>query len=57
MERNVLTWNQALKRACEPKDYSYKLIDISKGRYIVKIGFKICAKKTTPDSCYLPLQK
>ena len=57
MKRNVLTWNQALKRACEPKDYSYKLIDISKGRYIVKIGFKICAKKTTPDSCYLPLQK
>lgn len=50
--RNVYSWNPALDAGCNPRDYSYLPEDIPKGKYLVKLDFKIWAKKAVAINCY-----
>ena len=56
MERNVLTWNQALDKGYEPSFYPYDSTDIPAGSYKAVLDFKIWAKKAMAVSCYFSLQ-
>lgn len=55
MERNVLSWNQALERGYEPREYPFNPGDIPAGTYNAKLDFKIWAKKTMAVVCYFEL--
>ncbi|OFX83107.1 MAG: hypothetical protein A2W99_13275 [Bacteroidetes bacterium GWF2_33_16] len=50
--RNVLSWNQALEKNYEPRDYSFQKEDIQLGEFEASLNFKIWAKKVNGVTCY-----
>ena len=55
--RNVLSWNEALEKNHEPRDYSYQKEDIQIGKYPASLDFKIWSKKVSGITCYFTNQE
>ena len=52
MESNVLSWQQALRLGCEPRDYPYATEAVPLGVLTARLDFKIWAKKAIGLNCY-----
>jgi|SaaInl5LU_22_DNA_1037371.scaffolds.fasta_scaffold97937_1 hypothetical protein len=53
----ILSWNQAIEKGFEPRDYSYKKEDIPIGTHKATLDFKIWAKGTAGISCYFTISE
>lgn len=52
MESNVLSWQQALREGCEPRNYPYATNEVPLGKFNARLDFKIWGKKAIGISCY-----
>lgn len=50
MENNVLSWHKALAQGYQPGLYDFQ--EVSVGRYLARLDFKIWAKKVMAINCY-----
>jgi hypothetical protein len=52
MEKNVLTWNQALRMGYQPGLYPFIATLVPTGKFEAVLDFKVWARKTMAVCCY-----
>jgi hypothetical protein len=57
MVNNVMSWNQGLRSGHNPSEYPFIATLVPTGHFVVKLDFKIWAKKAMGICCYFTDQR